>query len=94
MTLRERATRSLDLLSTALHGLDAVSELAKGGAGGTGERAISILKVIEAVVDTIKRGFDGEVTAAAVHDELLKIRTALLTNDAAADAELDKKFPR
>jgi len=93
-TLRERATRSLDLLSTAMYGLDLIAELAKSGASGTGARAISALGVIEAVIDTLKRGFDSALTPTAVQGDLLKIRAALVNNDAAADSDLDKKFFR
>lgn len=96
MSIATTATKSLDMLAAALHGLDTIAELARVGyvsSRGT-NRAIEILGLIGTVVDRLKDGFDGKLDAKTIHDNFLELRTNLLMNDAAADSELDKKFPR
>lgn len=95
-SIAKTGTRALDMLSVALHGLDTIAELASvGGLAPKGSaRAIAIIEMIAQVVDSIRDGFAGKVDAQAVHEGLIKLRLDLLSNDATAESELDKKFPR
>jgi len=93
--LRDAGSRSLDMFAAALHGLDTIAELAHAGERTSrGNHAIEMLKLIGTVVDRLKEGFAGKLEASVIHGNLLKIRADLLENNRAADAALDKKFPR
>lgn len=94
MTIGLQASKALDMFSAAAHGLDTIGELSKSQLGGTGHDAIAMLAVIAQIVGRIRDGFAGKVDPKTIHDEFLELRAGVLSNNAEADSELDKKFPR
>ena len=95
MSISKEASKALDMLSAAVHGLETIGELSKSQLGGTGHEALAMLAVIAQVVDRIREGFAGKVDPTTIHDEFLELRTTVLSgNDPQVDSEIDKKFPR
>jgi len=94
MSIIDKATRSLDLLAVAVRSLDTIGELAKSkllsGASDHAEALTTIVRIVE----TIRDGFSGKLDPARIEAEIDRVREAMASNDAAADAALDRKFPR
>ena len=79
-----------DFIDVALEGLSAIARLVGGPVGNISEE---ILATIKSIVAAIFGGYEGTVTFEAVRAELAKFQASLETNDKAADAALDSKFP-
>ena len=74
----------------ALDALDIIAQLTKNTSD---DKAADVLRAISKVLDTIKAGFDGKVTAKDCEAALADLRKHLVDHDAAADAKLAAKFP-
>lgn len=86
------ATAALNKLGNIVSGLDAIDSIAKRVLGGELKNALEAVNVISSIVEAIRAGFDGTLTAEAVHEEIKALRTTILSNDDAADQALRDKF--
>jgi len=93
MSLAITGAKALDKLGAALHGLDAIADLANSKFHGA-DRAMELLSIIASIVDHLRDGFNDKVDVSAIHQSLLKLRTDLMEHDRDAESALDKKFPR
>lgn len=91
MSVFDHAARSIDLLRVALHGLRTIGDLAHDGLGQID--AAAALRAIVQIVESLKSGWRGEVEAKAIQEAIDQLRANLVSNDRAADAALDRKFP-
>ena len=87
----DHATRSLDLLRVAMHGLRTIGDLARDGLARID--AAAALQAIVAIVESVKAGWRGELEAKAIQEAIDQLRANLARNDRAADAAIDRKFP-
>lgn len=86
------ALKSLDMLNAAIHGLEAIGDIARIGIKRID--AQPALQAIIEVIESIGDGFRGKLDASTVTQSIAKLRASLASNDAAIESELDKKFPR
>jgi hypothetical protein len=94
MSLLDKAKKFFDMSSVALSALELVGDIAKGELGSRGTSAVELLELIAKIVEKVKAGFDGTVSAADIKAEIAKMRSDIAANDAAADAAVDEKFPK
>ena len=98
MSISEKAAKSLDLLSAALHGLDAIGGVANDHLGGAKKNdvgtALEVIAVISAIVDSIRAGFSAQLDPVAIHEEIVKLRATQLGAIAGADSIVDARFPK
>lgn len=88
----DKAHKTLDKLSTLVHGLDAIEGIATQTLGKGAHEAFEALKIIAVIIDTLRSGFDGHLTEAAVKEEILSLSKTILDHDAAANQALHDKF--
>jgi len=93
MSLFDKARRYIDLGSLTLTVLEAVIAIAKAHVGKDSQAALDGLEKIVKVGELFKDSVDGNITSAEVKAEILKMRSDIAANDAAADAAVDEKFP-
>lgn len=89
-SITDKLIDAADIANTVQAGLQVI-ERVTGGA--TAHTAISALEVIGAIAKALRAGLSGELHAPDVLAELNKLQTGLAAHDAAAQSELDKKFP-
>jgi len=96
MSFAAEAQKVLDVTSTALHGLEAVGVLTKGliTNGELTDKALSVVRAIAAIVDSVQAGFNGTATVDDINKALQRAKDQIAANDKAADDALDSKFPR
>lgn len=88
-----KARAVFDMGSVVAAALDLVGDIARGKIGTKNKTARELLDMIALVVERVKAGFDGKITADEIKAEIAKMRDDLASNDAAADAAVDEKFP-
>jgi hypothetical protein len=90
------AVRILELAASAFSALDTIGDLATGILGRQPEiqEAQAALHVIGAIAAAVRAGLEGTATAVDVENALLQFETQLASNDRAADASVDAKFPK
>lgn len=85
------------LITAALHGLDVIGSIARSVGGDKGSKAANAMTAIGAIVESVQAGFAREIDPAAVlkqiEEALAELEADLASNDAAANAALDAKFP-
>lgn len=91
MSIFDGATRSLDLLQAAMHGLRVIADIARSGLDRID--ASTALRAIRSIVESIAAGWRGDLEPAAIRETIEQLRISLAANDAAADAAIDRKFP-
>jgi hypothetical protein len=90
------AVRILRLAASAFSALDTIGDLATGVLGRQAaiQETQAALHVIGALAAAVRAGLEGTATAVDVENALVKLQADLESNDQAADASLDAKFPR
>ena len=85
----------LDKLSAVFDGIEAIEAIAKPLVGATtADKAFEGLHIIATIIDTLKAGFAGKLTAEQVAHEIKNLHQAVLLNDTAADQALHDKFDK
>lgn len=82
------ARTMLQMGEAAVGALETIEKLTHVG----GDKAVAALAAIRAVLDTLKQGFEGKLSAQAVLTRVEEFHEHITTNDAAAIAELRKRF--
>jgi hypothetical protein len=80
-----------DLLGTCVAAIEIIGGIVKNA---TVDRAADVLHAIQAIVSTIRLGFDGTISPGNVRIELDKMHDRLKKNDIKADCALDAKFDK
>ena len=96
MAFADDAKKILALASTGLHGLETIGEILRPlltKQPGT-EEVMGAVRVVVAILDTLEKGFEGNVSIENVYAELATAQSKLADNDRRVDADLDAKFPR
>lgn len=90
-----QAKRTLAMVSTGITALEAIARVGRGAfAGGrTAQDVLDIVGGIVAAAETVLEGLSGAVTQQVVEQALTELGQTIAANDAAADTELDRKFP-
>jgi len=88
------AIKSIELLHAAMLGLRAISDIAKSNLSRLSRLdAQDALQAIASIVETLNAGWKGDLEVGAIREAIDRLRASLAQNDAAANAELDRKFP-
>jgi hypothetical protein len=82
------APKWLELGETLVEALQAIEKITHVG----GDKADAALAAIKAVLQTLDQGFKGQATPHEVLARIDALHASLTANDAAADAELHKRF--
>jgi hypothetical protein len=90
----DKAHDALDKLSSAIHAIDAIEQIAKQTLGNEAKDAFEAVHIIAVIIDTVRAGFDGKLTVADVKAEIISLHKTISDNDAAADKALDEKFDK
>jgi hypothetical protein len=85
----EMAKHNAGLAGLALDGLAAIAAITKTAADDT---AVEALRGIVAVIEAVGNGLSGRITPDEANKALAKLRPALASNDAKADAALAARF--
>jgi hypothetical protein len=56
-------------------------------------KTLVYLKTVIAIVDAVSKGLEGTIDPAKITEEISVLRSTIQTNDTAAQAALDAKFP-
>ena len=94
-TTSDKAAHILSIAAAGLVALEAIGQMSAGilTSAATSQEIVNVLHVIERIVQTVRAGLDGLMTADDVDSELAALKTNLAANDQAARDALDKKFP-
>lgn len=84
--------QSRDLSSLVQAATDALETIGKIAGGATVDTALAALNGVVAIVETVRKGFAGEVTPKETLDQLALLGKQLTVDDAAADVALHEKF--
>lgn len=93
----DRARRYLAVAGTALEAMQvigaAVHDFVSRGTAYEISEVMAVLAGIQAVANRIKDGMDGTVSPEEIDKAVRELRDGLAANNAAIDADLDKRFP-
>lgn len=87
--LPEDKDQALDLAEIAVETLNVIAQIIGGATATTSASAVTIINVI---LNTLRQGFEGKITAEQVRKDLQKLFSSLDLNDQAADKALEEKF--
>lgn len=95
MSFSDKAKNVLDIAAAGLQGLETVGTIAAGllGEPGLGEKIEGPLKVILAIVDSVRGGLDGSRSVEEVKDDLKDMDAKAKAVKDKIAAEIDEKFP-
>lgn len=96
MSTADKTKHVLTVVTHALTALETIGHLASGILAKDKpevERYVSVLSAIEAAVQSIMAGLEGNATPAQIENTLAYLRARFASNDHAADAAIDAKFP-
>lgn len=90
MSFSHKLLEAADVISSVTAGVQMIDKLT-----GTAlpHQAAAVLPVIGEIAKAISSALAGNTSGQDLLAELNKLHTGLAANDAAADSELDKKFP-
>jgi len=83
------ARTMLQMAEAAIGALETIEKLTNVG----GDKAEPALAAIRGVLAALREGFDGNLSAQGVLLQIESLHAAIASNDAAAIAELAKRFP-
>jgi hypothetical protein len=95
----DKAKKALDVAGHGLQALETIGDLARGGLSAQGfsddrlDKATDALHTIVSIVSAIRGGLEGTVSLEQIDAEIKKVASSLADNDAAAQGDLDAKFP-
>ena len=94
-TASDKASHILSIAAAGLVALEAIGQMSAGilTSASTSQEIVNVLHVIDRIVQTVRAGLDGTMTAVDVDSEIAALKANLAANDQAARDALDKKFP-
>lgn len=92
---------ALGIIAQGMSALDVVGDAAVSILSTVGKdsdalvltRVLAYLKTVVAVTQAIGDGLDGAVDPTRITDEISRLRSSIIANDAEASAAVDAKFP-
>jgi hypothetical protein len=87
----DEAKQVLGMAAAAIQGVEVIAQLSRSA---TAESAANVLAVIATIANTIRNGFNGTATVADVEEAMRLMIGDIAANDAAAQSDVDSKFPK